>query len=53
MVWSIDTDDFHGTCTGRSHHLTKTIHETFMNGDITLPPPPTTTTRVSTSELLN
>jgi len=45
MVWSIDTDDFHGTCTGRSHHLTKTIHETFLNGDITLPPPPTTTTR--------
>ena len=31
MVWSIDTDDFHGFCTGTKFGLTHMIAEVFMN----------------------
>ena len=46
MVWSIETDDFHGKCHSRKFDLIKTIHESFIDGELTIPPPPTTTTRV-------
>ena len=52
MVWSVETDDFHGKCHSRPFDLIKTIHESFIDGELTLPPPPTTTTRVSISLFL-
>ena len=30
MVWSIDTDDFHGFCTGSKFGLTSMIAEVFL-----------------------
>ena len=47
MVWSIETDDFHGKCHSRKFDLIKTMHETYLDSELTAPPPPTTTTRVS------
>ncbi|XP_066937421.1 chitinase-3-like protein 1 [Macrobrachium rosenbergii] len=38
MIWSIETDDFKGKCHGRTFHLTKTLYETFLGGDIPQPP---------------
>ncbi|XP_071539684.1 chitinase-3-like protein 1 isoform X2 [Panulirus ornatus] len=38
MVWSIETDDFHGACHSRPFHLTKTMEETFMGSELTQPP---------------
>ena len=51
MVWSIETDDFHGNCHGTPFILIKTIDEE-LNGPIvnpTVPPTihPTTTTATS------
>ncbi|KAG7177548.1 Chitotriosidase-1-like 1 [Homarus americanus] len=43
MVWSIETDDFHGIC-GRPFDLIKTLRETFTGGDIPTPPTLPTTT---------
>lgn len=43
MVWSIETDDFQGTC-GETFPLIKAMWKA-VNGDIIAPPPPTTTTR--------
>lgn len=40
MVWSIETDDFHGSCHGSPFILIKTIYET-LNGPIVYPTPPT------------
>lgn len=40
MVWSVETDDFHGTCHGTPFILIKTIYET-LNGPIVYPTPPT------------
>lgn len=40
MVWSVETDDFHGTCHGNPFILVKTIFET-LNGPIIYPSPPT------------
>ncbi len=40
MVWSVETDDFHGTCHGTPFILVKTIYET-LNGPIVYPTPPT------------
>ncbi|CAG7828119.1 unnamed protein product [Allacma fusca] len=43
MVWSIETDDFQGTC-GETFPLVKAMWKA-VNGDIIAPPTPTTTTR--------
>lgn len=43
MIWSLETDDFHGKCHGESFPLIKTLYRT-LNGEIPLPPPTTTTT---------
>lgn len=40
MVWSIETDDFRGSCHGNPFILIKTIYET-LNGQIVYPSPPT------------
>ena len=53
MVWSIETDDFHGTC-GENYPLLKSINKALGKPEITsysLTPPTTaaTTTSVSTS----
>ena len=48
MVWSIETDDFHGSCHGTPFILTKTIHET-LNGPIVKPTAPTAAPTTSTS----
>lgn len=42
MVWSIETDDFHGTCSGTKFILIKSIYEA-MNGPIVTPTPGTGT----------
>ena len=41
MVWSIETDDFSGSCTGTPFFWIRTIYET-LNGPIVIPTPPTT-----------
>jgi len=43
MVWSIETDDFHGRC-GRPFDLIRSMREAFTGGHYTThaPPPPTT-----------
>ena len=48
MVWSIETDDFHGTCHDVTFPLIKTIVET-MNGPIVYPTPPTGEVTTATS----
>lgn len=41
MVWSIETDDFQGTCHGRRFHLLSTINEQFaLGGPGVIPKPP-------------
>ncbi|XP_066963997.1 LOW QUALITY PROTEIN: acidic mammalian chitinase-like [Macrobrachium rosenbergii] len=48
MVWSVETDDFHGTCHGRKFPLLNTLLEVLSGGIVTKPPtapPKTTTTR--------
>lgn len=47
MVWSIETDDFHGTCSGTKFILIKSIYES-MNGPIVTPTPGTGTPSTST-----
>lgn len=42
FIWSLETDDFHGTC-GEEFALIKTIWRT-LNGEIVAPTPPPTTT---------
>jgi len=49
MVWSVETDDFHGTCHGNNFILVKTIYET-LNGPIVYPSPPTGSTGEFTTE---
>ncbi|XP_071539685.1 chitinase-3-like protein 1 [Panulirus ornatus] len=44
MVWSIETDDFHGKCYNRDFDLIKTLVETFTGADIGTPVPRPTTT---------
>merc|ERR1712110_1282482 len=46
MVWSIDTDDFHGFCTGTKFGLTSKMAEVLNGGEQTAPPDwsPSTTT---------
>ena len=48
MVWSIETDDFHGTCDGTPFTLIKTIVEA-MNGPIVIPTTPAPFTTPSTT----
>ena len=40
MVWSIDTDDFHGICDGTTFPMIKAIKEA-MDGSIIVPTTPT------------
>ena len=47
MVWSVETDDFHGTY-GTPFILIKTIYET-LNGPIVYPTPPTAGTSTTTT----
>merc|ERR1712071_555692 len=47
MVWSIETDDFHGTCDGKPFSLIKTIIEA-INGPIVIPTTPAPLTTPST-----
>lgn len=42
MVWSIDTDDFHGFCTGKKFGLIATIDEA-LYGQVPTGPPTTST----------
>ena len=48
MVWSIETDDFHGTCDGTPFTLIKTIVEA-INGPIVIPTTPAPFTTPSTA----
>jgi chitinase len=43
MMWSFETDDFHGRCHGETFPLIRAVHRA-LNGDIVVPPPATTTT---------
>ncbi|XP_066963998.1 chitinase-3-like protein 1 [Macrobrachium rosenbergii] len=48
MVWSVETDDFHGKCHGAKFPLLTTLMEVLSGGIYTRPPtepPPPTTTR--------
>lgn len=47
MIWSIETDDFHGLCQHGKYPLLTTIN-TVLNGGVEIPPP-TSTTPKSTS----
>ena len=36
MIWSIDTDDFHGHCSGKKYPLVKDISKQLNNGKLVL-----------------
>ncbi|KAG8193845.1 hypothetical protein JTE90_029577 [Oedothorax gibbosus] len=40
MVWSVETDDFHGKCHGKKYPLLTAINEEFASPSIALPLPP-------------
>ncbi|KAI1296888.1 putative chitinase 2 [Halotydeus destructor] len=39
MIWSLETDDFHGTCHGEKYPLTKTINRILAEKDSEMPKP--------------
>ncbi|XP_063611831.1 acidic mammalian chitinase-like [Penaeus indicus] len=41
MVWSLETDDFSGSCTGRPYNLIRSMDEGFQNLPFSTPVPPT------------
>lgn len=43
MVWSIETDDFHGICGNGKYPLLNTINKVLNNGAVPSPNPPATT----------
>ncbi|XP_067001763.2 chitinase-3-like protein 1 [Anabrus simplex] len=47
MIWSVETDDFLGTCAGYKYPLLTAINEVLSGGSIT--PPPTTSTSSTSS----
>nr|XP_027225089.1 chitinase-3-like protein 1 [Penaeus vannamei] len=41
MVWSLETDDFSGSCTGRPYNLIRSMTEGFLDLPFSTPVPPT------------
>ncbi|XP_042855923.1 chitinase-3-like protein 1 isoform X2 [Penaeus japonicus] len=41
MVWSLETDDFSGSCSGRPYNLIRTMEEGFLDLPFSTPVPPT------------
>lgn len=50
MVWSIETDDFHGVC-GEEFALLKAINSALGGSAVTQPPSATTTASSTTSSI--
>ncbi|XP_069978338.1 chitinase-3-like protein 1 [Penaeus vannamei] len=51
MVWSLETDDFSGSCTGRPYNLIRSMTEGFLDLPFSTPVPPTSATTQTTSGL--
>ena len=51
MVWSIDTDDFHGFCTGKKFGIIATIREVLFDGHFPTGSPTTSPPMTSTSPM--
>ncbi|XP_063611832.1 chitinase-3-like protein 1 isoform X1 [Penaeus indicus] len=52
MVWSLETDDFSGSCTGRPYNLIRSMKEGFLDLPFSTPAPPTSASTQTTSGLV-
>ncbi|XP_037779758.1 endochitinase-like [Penaeus monodon] len=52
MVWSLETDDFSGSCTGRPYNLIRSMNEGFLNLPFSTPVPPTVAPEITSEAVV-